>query len=125
MTKEKKDEILNKKDLLDFGTSEYTFKSTSNDDDNLSDLINMESNIKNKMQPVRGTTIEQTKKVNISDTPVSTKCPKCGSVVMKTEKVLRKFLILFRRTDQVIKVRKITNLRMSFVILYDNLDLIS
>ena len=62
MTKEKKDEILNKKDLLDFGTSEYTFKSTSNDDDNLSDLINMESNIKNKMQPVRGTTIEQTKK---------------------------------------------------------------
>ena len=105
MTQEETDKILNKKDLLDFGSSEYTFKSESNDDDDLSDLINMESNVKNKMQPVRGTTIEQTKTVNISDTPVSTKCPKCGSVVMKTEKVLRKFLILFLGNDKVVRGR--------------------
>ena len=105
MTQEKTDEILNKKDLLDFGPSEYTSKSESNDEDNLSDLINMEFSIKNKMQPVRRTTIEQTKTVNISDTPVSTKCPKCGSVVMKTEKFLRKFLILFLRNDEVVRGR--------------------
>ena len=51
----------------------------------------MESNIKYNMQPVRGTTFEHTKKETISDTSVSTKCPKCGSDVSKTEKVLRKF----------------------------------
>ena len=51
----------------------------------------MESNIKYNMQPVRGTTFEHTKEDSISDTPVNTKCPKCGSDVSKTEKVLRKF----------------------------------
>ena len=86
------DKNLNKKDLLDFGTNESDLKSQLKDGDNVQNLlISMESNIKYNMQPVRGTTFEHTKEDSISDTPVNTKCPKCGSDVSKTEKVLRKF----------------------------------
>ena len=52
----------------------------------------MEDNSKQKIQPVRGSILEQIKTNTISDTPVSTKCPKCGSVVSKAEKVLGKYL---------------------------------
>ena len=86
------DKTLSKNDLLDFGPNESELKSQLNDCDNLQNLlINMESNVKYNMQPVRGTTFEHTKTDTISDTQVNTKCPKCGSVVSKTEKVLRKF----------------------------------
>ena len=86
------DKTLKKKDLLDFGTNESDLKSQLKDGDNVQNLlISMESNIKYNMQPVRGTTFEHTKKETISDASVSTKCPKCGSDVSKTEKVLRKF----------------------------------
>ena len=64
-------------------------------DDSVTQLANMEANVRQKLQPVRGTTFEQTKTDTISDTPVSTKCPKCGSVISKTEKVLRKSRFLY------------------------------
>ena len=43
-------------------------------DDSVPQLANMEANVRQKLQPVRGTTFEQTKTDTISDTPVSTKC---------------------------------------------------
>ena len=61
----------------------------------VSELKTMEGNSKQKMQPVRGSTFEQTKTDTISDMPVSTKCPKCGSVVSKAEKVLGKYWLWY------------------------------
>ena len=95
------DKTLSKKDLLDFGINESELKRPFEDSDNVQNLLfSMESNIKYNMQPVRGTTFEHTKKDTISDTPVNAKCPKCGSDVSKTEKVLRKFWFsCFRDND--------------------------
>ena len=79
-----------KSDLLCFDTNDSMHKKQLINDDSVPQLANMEANVRQKLQPVRGTTFEQTKTDTISDTPVSTKCPKCGSVISKTEKVLRK-----------------------------------
>ena len=51
----------------------------------------MEGNSKQKIQPVTSLMFEQIKTNTISDTPVTTKCPKCGSVVSKAEKVIGKY----------------------------------